>query len=86
MYLNNTWRPTLCITGQDGLPPSKTAGNVLIPEMTFKLSIRVPPELSSKDLSIKIKDILEKDPPYNSVVEVSGITFGDGFNSKEFTP
>ena len=54
--------------------------------MTFKLSIRVPPGLSSKELSNKIKDILEKDPPYNSVVEVSGITFGDGFNSKEFTP
>ena len=54
--------------------------------MTFKLSIRVPPELSSKDLSVKIKDILENDPPYNSVVEVSGVTFGDGFNSKEFTP
>ena len=31
LLLNNTWRPTLSVTGADGLPESRSAGNVLRP-------------------------------------------------------
>lgn len=29
LYLNGTWRPSLTITGVDGLPPTTKAGNVI---------------------------------------------------------
>ena len=41
--LNRTWRPTLSVTGVDGFPELKNAGNVLRPYTAFKLSLRLPP-------------------------------------------
>ena len=35
--LNRTWRPTLSVTGVDGFPDLKNAGNVLRPYTAFKL-------------------------------------------------
>src|SRR5581483_5435623 len=40
LLINTTWRPTLAVTGADGLPPVASAGNVLLPELAFKLSLR----------------------------------------------
>ena len=37
--LNRTWRPTLSVTGAEGLPPLSSAGNVLRPRTAFKLSL-----------------------------------------------
>ena len=42
-YLNKCWKPTLTVTGCDGLPTLEKAGNVLRPFTTVKLSIRLPP-------------------------------------------
>jgi len=43
LYLNTTWRPSLSITGAEGLPPVARAGNVLRPYTTLRLSMRLPP-------------------------------------------
>ena len=43
LLLNSTWRPSLTITGIDGLPPLRNAGNVLVPGVSAKLSFRLPP-------------------------------------------
>lgn len=48
LCLNRTWRPTLCITGCDGIPSLDKAGNVLRPETAVKLSMRVPPGVDAK--------------------------------------
>src|ERR1700734_1746244 len=40
---NSTWRPTLTVTGIDGLPAVRDAGNVLAPRLSVKLSFRLPP-------------------------------------------
>src|SRR5258707_8490208 len=32
LLINNTWRPTLAVTGAEGLPSLSAAGNVLLPE------------------------------------------------------
>ncbi len=45
IILNRTWRPQLTITGITGLSPVKSAGNVMIPEVTMRLSLRLPPTL-----------------------------------------
>ena len=41
--LNRTWRPALAVTGADGLPSIDSAGNVLRPKTSLKLSLRLPP-------------------------------------------
>jgi acetylornithine deacetylase/succinyl-diaminopimelate desuccinylase-like protein len=47
LVLNNTWRPTLAITGAAGLPALENAGNVLLPKLDLKLSF---PLLASEPL------------------------------------
>ncbi len=43
IILNRTWRPQLTVTGITGLSPVKSAGNVMIPEVKMRLSLRLPP-------------------------------------------
>ena len=38
LVLNRTWRPALSVTGVDGMPPLSSAGNVLRPHTSVKLS------------------------------------------------
>src|SRR5205823_4415033 len=40
LIINSTWRGTLAVTGAEGLPPLGSAGNVLLPELAVKLSLR----------------------------------------------
>jgi acetylornithine deacetylase/succinyl-diaminopimelate desuccinylase-like protein len=63
-----TWRPQLAVTGIDGYPNVQSAGNVLLPFTTAKLSIRVPPGVDANLAASAIKKTLERDPPYNAGV------------------
>ena len=63
--LNRTWRPTLSVTGAEGLPPLSSAGNVR-PRTAFKLSLRLPPLVDAVAASQEIKALLEADAPYNA--------------------
>ena len=69
LVLNRTWRPTLSITGADGLPSLMDAGNVLRPQTSVKLSVRLPPTMDGETASRLLKEALEKDPPYGARVE-----------------
>ena len=64
LLLNNTWRPTLAITGAAGLPAMEDAGNVLLPRVEFKLSFRLPPTADAEIAATAVKTRLEADPPY----------------------
>jgi acetylornithine deacetylase/succinyl-diaminopimelate desuccinylase-like protein len=66
--LNRTWRPTLSVTGVDGMPELKNAGNVLRPFTAFKLSLRLPPMVDANDAAMKLKALLEDNAPYNAKV------------------
>jgi acetylornithine deacetylase/succinyl-diaminopimelate desuccinylase-like protein len=68
MILARTWRPTLSVTGVDGIPPLFNAGNVLRPYTTCKLSIRIPPRVDPELATIAIKQALESEPPYGAEV------------------
>ncbi|HZD51611.1 MAG TPA: M20 family metallopeptidase [Woeseiaceae bacterium] len=63
LLLANTWRPTLSITGADGLPALVNAGNVLLPKTTLKLSFRLPPTGDPRAAASAVKEALEADPP-----------------------
>jgi acetylornithine deacetylase/succinyl-diaminopimelate desuccinylase-like protein len=66
--LNRTWRPTLSVTGVDGLPPLCNAGNVLRPYTAFKLSLRLPPLVPGHEAAEQLKALLEDNAPYNARV------------------
>lgn len=86
LVLNRTWRPALAITGQEGMPALKDAGNVLRPYTTLALSLRIPPTLDPK----KAKDVLEKvltsDPPYGAKVTLQCHEPAPGWNAPELAP
>jgi acetylornithine deacetylase/succinyl-diaminopimelate desuccinylase-like protein len=66
--LNRTWRPTLSVTGVDGMPALANAGNVLRPYTAFKLSLRLPPLVEGHEAAVKLKALLEDNAPYNARV------------------
>ena len=68
LLLNSTWRPTLSVTGVDGIPPLPSAGNVLRPIRAFVLSFRLPPGVDPERAALAIKQALEHDPPYGARV------------------
>mmetsp|Transcript_21374 Transcript_21374/g.24838 ORF Transcript_21374/g.24838 Transcript_21374/m.24838 type:complete len:483 (+) Transcript_21374:30-1478(+) len=80
-YLNRIWRPQLAYVGVDGLPATSKAGNVLRPETNVRLSLRLPPTLSTKKAEALLKEILEKDPPYGAQVTLTGMGGGQGWNA-----
>jgi acetylornithine deacetylase/succinyl-diaminopimelate desuccinylase-like protein len=63
LLLNNTWRPTLAVTGADGLPALVDAGNVLLPSTTLKLSFRLPPTCDADDAATAVTQALEANTP-----------------------
>jgi acetylornithine deacetylase/succinyl-diaminopimelate desuccinylase-like protein len=81
LVLNRTWRPTLSVTGVDGMPPISNAGNVLRPFTAVKLSVRIPPGLNAEKAAKKLKKVLEKDPPYGAKVTFEGEHAGPGWNA-----
>ena len=86
LLLNNTWRPTLTVTGADGLPSMKNAGNVLLPEVSLKLSLRLPPTVDADVAGEAVRSLLERDPPYGAQVEFEPESSSGGWNAPAFAP
>jgi len=86
LVLNRTWRPTLSITGADGLPALGNAGNVLRPHTALRLSLRVPPSVDCSKAAAKLKEILEADPPYGARVRFEGGSGGQGWEAPPLSP
>jgi acetylornithine deacetylase/succinyl-diaminopimelate desuccinylase-like protein len=86
LILNRTWRPTLTVTGADGLPSLQDAGNVLRPATTLKLSLRLPPTLRGKKALAIVNEILEDRPPYGARVSFKAQAGCDGWNAPETAP
>jgi acetylornithine deacetylase/succinyl-diaminopimelate desuccinylase-like protein len=68
LVLNNTWRPTLSVTGISGAPAVDNAGNTLRPSTAARLSIRLPPTLDAARATAVVKARLEADPPQGAKV------------------
>lgn len=89
--LNRTWRPTLSVTGVDGLPELKNAGNVLRPYTAFKLSLRLPPLVDGNEAAQALKTLLEDNAPYNAKVTFApdgrvGAQGATGWNAPALAP
>jgi acetylornithine deacetylase/succinyl-diaminopimelate desuccinylase-like protein len=86
LLLNNTWRPTLSVTGADGLPAVRSAGNTLRPYTSVKLSFRLPPETDPKVAAAAVKKVLETDPPLGAKVEFRVESAMGGWNAPAVAP
>jgi acetylornithine deacetylase/succinyl-diaminopimelate desuccinylase-like protein len=86
LLLNSTWRPTLSVTGVDGIPSLSDAGNVLRPYTAFKLSFRLPPGVDPELASNAVKETLERDPPYGAKVTFDADPAAEGWNAPSTAP
>ena len=84
--LARTWKPSLSITGVDGIPPVELAGNVLRPQTTLRLSIRTPPTCDGEAALAAIEQCLTDDPPYGARVQFLNGHSGPGWNAPAFAP
>ncbi|PTB20266.1 peptidase M20 [Trinickia symbiotica] len=85
--LNSAWRPSLAVTGAQGLPPLASAGNVLRPRTAFKLSLRLPPLIDAARAVAELKTLLELDPPYNAKVTFKPeASAANGWSAPELAP
>ncbi|ADO70705.1 M20 family metallopeptidase [Stigmatella aurantiaca] len=86
LILNRTWRPALSVTGVEGMPPLGSAGNVLRPFTSVKLSVRIPPRLDAVAATKTLKEILESNPPYGARVTFEGEKASAGWDAPALAP
>ncbi len=79
--INRTWRPALSVIGMDGLPATQDAGNVTLPSISVKLSMRLPPTCDANIAALKLKACLEKNPPFDASVRFDIAEAGTGWNA-----
>ena len=84
--LKRTWQPTLSVTGADGFPELKNAGNVLRPYTAFKLSLRLPPLVEAATAVQELKTLLEDNAPYQAKVTFEGMSNATGWNAPDTAP
>ena len=84
--LNRTWMPTLSVTGAEGFPAMKDAGNVLRPFTAFKLSLRLPPLVEAATAVQALKALLEDNAPYQAKVTFESSGGATGWNAPTTAP
>jgi len=86
LILNHTWRPALAIIGCDGIPAIQDAGNVILPKIEFKLSLRLPPTCHAEKAARLLKTTLESHPPYQAKIHYEISDTASGWNALETSP
>lgn len=81
LILRRTWKPALSVIGCDGLPANANAGNVTLPMLTAKLSMRLPPTVDAAHAAQTMKKILEANPPHQAKVIFDIEDTGSGWNA-----
>lgn len=84
--LKRNWAAALSVTGAGRLPDIGSAGNVLRPGTSLKLSMRLPPTLDGDEATEYVKQILEADPPYGARVRFEPDQSATGWNAPEVAP
>ena len=84
--LATTWRPTVSYIGSEGMPDVRKAGNVLRPQTTLQVSVRLPPTCDPDVALQELTEALTADPPYQAKVEFLEGHAGPGWNAPPFAP
>lgn len=83
LILNKTWRPTLSVTGSNGMPTIENAGNVTLPFLKMKFAFRLPPTCNAEVAADLLKKELEKNPPFDAKVSFEILAKANGWNAPE---
>lgn len=86
LFRNRTWEAGLAITGGDGLPSTAKANNVVVPEVSYELSLRLPPPVDPGRAQLVLKHLLEADSPYGATVTYTHTAQGTGWVSPSLQP
>ena len=86
LLLNRTWRPALSVIGCSGLPLPDNAGNVTIPSLKVKISMRIPPTCQADAAVAALKQILKTNPPFQAHVRFEMKEASSGWNAPAETP
>ncbi|MCP4870469.1 MAG: M20/M25/M40 family metallo-hydrolase [Proteobacteria bacterium] len=86
LILNRTWRPTVTVTGCDGIPAVRDAGNVMRPYTKFKLSFRLPPTLDPDAGREAVVAALTSNPPHGAKVTANFEDAAAGWNAPDLAP
>lgn len=86
MYLTNQWRANLSVTGADGFPPIKMAGNVVRNSTSVRLSMRLPPTCDPAKAQAAMEKALTENVPYNAKITLKSGHAGSGWCMKELHP
>lgn len=86
LLINSTWKAMLAVTGADGMPATVSAGNVLLPSLTLKLSLRLPPTCDPTRAARAVKEALEHNPPYGAQVRFESEGGASGWNAPALAP
>lgn len=86
LLLNHTWKPALSIIGANGLPEIANAGNVTLPKLSFKLSMRLPPTCNAEKAAKILKTTLESNPPFHAKIRYESSDIGSGWNAPQESP
>ena len=84
--MRRTWKPTLSVTGAEGFPNLRDAGNVLRPYTAFKLSLRLPPLVDAEEAVQALKTLLEDNAPYQAKVTFDSQGASSGWNAPDTAP
>ncbi len=84
--LARTWRPSVTVTGADGLPATGSAGNVLRTHTSLKLSVRLPPTCDSEPALAAIAAALEGDAPHDAKVTFQRHDTANGWEAPALAP
>lgn len=81
LLLRRTWKAALSVTGVEGMPALEQAGNVTLPSLSVKLSMRLPPTCDPVKAAEALKTTLERDPPQGARVSFEISDTGSGWNA-----
>jgi acetylornithine deacetylase/succinyl-diaminopimelate desuccinylase-like protein len=84
--VGSTWKPSVAVTGADGLPPVSQAGNVLRPFTAVKLAVRLPPTCDANRAAEAVERALCAEPPYGARVRFRLEAADDGWNAPAEPP
>ena len=83
LVLNNTWAASLAVTGLGGAPSPDEAGNVLRPETTARLALRIPPTIDAEAAAASLRKVLTENPPGGAEVTLDMHTPNPGWHAPE---
>lgn len=86
LILNRSWRPALSYIGADGFPDIESAGNVMRPSTSIKLSMRLPPTCDADVAVKKLEALLVENPPYAAEVSFTPDWAASGWMAPDVAP